>query len=199
MTLGFFEKIGLLFSRPTNFFHDIEKETSLGPALVMYLIVAVVIQAVSYLFMLSLSSTMSIYGRGSIIGLYGYNDPFSMFMPILIIFGLIAGTVGTFICAAILHLFVIIFKGSGDYVDTYKISTYSAVPAIIISVIPFIGGILGGIYAIVLAVLGIRETHDLSTGKAVAVVLIPVGIGVLIAVLIVITLLAAIIGSLGAF
>jgi hypothetical protein len=44
-----------------------------------------------------------------------------------------------------------------------------------VSWIPIVN-IVAGIYAIVLSVLGIREVHSSTTGKAVAIVLIPVAV-----------------------
>ena len=48
--------------------------------------------------------------------------------------------------------------------------------------IPIIGGLLG-LYAIYLAVVGIREMHGTTTGKALVVVLLPVIVIVVLAVL----------------
>ena len=46
--------------------------------------------------------------------------------------------------------------------------------------IPILGPIIAGIWSTVLAILGLREGHSTTTGKAAAVVLIPTGVVLLI-------------------
>ena len=58
----------------------------------------------------------------------------------------------------------------------------------LVSWIPFIGAILS-LYGIYLAIVGIREVHNTTTGKAALVVLIPA------VVLLIVLLLVAVIGA----
>jgi hypothetical protein len=51
-----------------------------------------------------------------------------------------------------------------------------------------IGGFVGFVYLFILAIIGVREGHEISTGKAVLAVLLPfiviTGLGILLAILI---------------
>jgi hypothetical protein len=61
-----------------------------------------------------------------------------------------------------------------------------------------IGSIVGGVYYLILIILGVREGHEISTGKAVLAVLLPLiivfGLGILLAIFI-----PLFIGSLGSY
>jgi hypothetical protein len=61
------------------------------------------------------------------------------------------------------------------------VASYTAVTSLV-SWIPIIGGLLS-LYGIYLSVVGIREIHGTTTGKAVLVVLIPVILILLLALL----------------
>ncbi len=57
--------------------------------------------------------------------------------------------------------------------------------------IPILGALVGFIYGLYLSVIGIREVHSTTTGKAALVVLIPVGV-----LLLFLAILAALFGAL---
>ncbi len=91
------------------------------------------------------------------------------------IFGvLIGGAIGLFIGAGIIHLLVMLIVGSRNsgFEATFRVLSYSTVTSLV-SWIPFIGWI-ASLYAIYLGIVGIREIHNTTTGKAAIVVLIPV-------------------------
>src|SRR3989338_3091577 len=187
MTLGYFEKIGLLFSQPINFFKEVSKE-GISNAFLLYLIVALITQVVSALISFSILGSMGMLGLGMGMNPF-YTGVMGVMLPFMLIFGLILGVAFTFVWAGIVHLFAMIFQAKGSYTETYKATTYSAVPALIIIIIPYIF-ILGIIYGIILSIFGIKELHKMSTGKAVATVLIPVLILVFLFILLFITVLA---------
>jgi hypothetical protein len=108
-----------------------------------------------------------------------------------IIFAPIFAAIGLFIGAGILHLLVMLIVGSRNsgFEATFRVGAYAAVTSLV-SWIPFIGGILA-LYGIYLGIVGIREMHNTTTGKAALVVLIPVAI--------IFLLVLALIALVGAF
>lgn len=62
--------------------------------------------------------------------------------------------------------------------------------------LPFIGGVIGSIWAIVLIIIGLRELHGMTTGRAAGVALLAISIAVVVVVLLVVVLLAAFLGPL---
>ena len=102
-----------------------------------------------------------------------------------IILAPIFAAIGLFIGAGILHLLVMLIVGSRNagFEGTFRVVTYSSVTSLV-SWLPFIGWI-ASLYGIYLAIVGIREVHTTTTGKAALVVLIPAAV-ILVLILILI-------------
>jgi hypothetical protein len=132
---------------------------------------------------------------GGLLGLVGVGmgdaQGFGSFL-IGIILAPIGAAIGLFIGTGILHLLVMLIVGSRNagYEGTFRVGAYSAVTSLV-SWIPFIGWI-ASLYGIYLAIMGIREVHNTSTGKAAIVVLIPAVVVFLLVLLIIAAIGAAI-------
>lgn len=100
-----------------------------------------------------------------------------------VIFAPIGGIIGVFVIAGIAHLLVILVVGTtrSGFGATFRVASYTTVTSLV-SWIPIIGWLLS-LYGIYLSVVGIREMHGTTTGKAVLVVLIPVIVIVVLALL----------------
>ena len=124
-------------------------------------------------------------GEGFVAG-YGFqvpeNQDFGEFIG-SVIFAPIGGVIGVFVVAGIAHLLVIMVVGAtrSGFGATFRVASYTGVTALV-SWIPIIGWLLS-LYGIYLSVVGIREMHATTTGKAVLVVLIPVIVVVVLALL----------------
>jgi hypothetical protein len=132
---------------------------------------------------------------GGLLGLVGVGmgdaQGFGSFL-IGIILAPIGAAIGLFIGAGILHLLVMLIVGSRNagYEGTFRVGAYSAVTTLV-SWIPIIG-LIASLYGIYLAIMGIREIHNTSTGKAAIVVLIPAVVVFLLVVMIIAVIGAAI-------
>jgi hypothetical protein len=111
-----------------------------------------------------------------------------------IIFAPIGAAIGLFILAAIAHLLVMLFVGGSNsgYESTFRVVSYVSVTSLV-NWIPLIGGLLA-FYGLYLAVVGIREMHSTTTGRAALVVLLPIGL-ILLVVLILVVVAGAVILS----
>lgn len=79
-----------------------------------------------------------------------------------------------FIGSAITHLCLMIVGGNKKgFAATFRAISYSFC-AHLFDIVPFIGSFVGSIYMIVLIIIGVREGHGISTGKAALAVLLPV-------------------------
>jgi hypothetical protein len=96
----------------------------------------------------------------------------------------IAGTIGLFIAAAIQQLLVRLIIGTNNsgFAATFRVASYTQVTGLI-NWIPFVGPLLS-LYGLYLAIVGIRETHDTTTGKAALVILIPFAVALVIALIV---------------
>jgi hypothetical protein len=128
-------------------------------------------------------------GLLSLVGVIGSRG-FGAFL-VSIILAPIGAAIGLFIGAGILHLLVMLFVGSRNsgFEGTFRVSAYSSVTSLV-SWIPFIGWI-ASLYGIYLAIMGIREVHNTTTGRAALVVLIPAVVVFLLVLLIIAAIGAA--------
>jgi hypothetical protein len=97
--------------------------------------------------------------------------------------GLLGAFVGFFVLSGILYLSAKIFGGQGSFLTQSWLLSLFFVPLEMITavagIIPFVGGLVGLaalIYGIYLAVLATASAHRLPTGRATAVVLLPLAI-----------------------
>jgi len=102
-----------------------------------------------------------------------------------LIFMAVISSFAIFIGAGILHLGVMMLGGKGGYKGTLNVLAYVS-SSQIFSIIPFVGGIISGIWSIVIGVKGFKRVHNMSTVRAIFVYL-----GVLV-IFFVIGMLAAI-------
>jgi hypothetical protein len=124
-------------------------------------------------------------GEGFVAG-YGFQVPENQDIGEFIgsvILAPIGGVIGVFVVAGIGHLLVRLVVGATNsgFGATFRVAAYTSVTSLV-TWIPLIGGLLG-LYGIYLAVVGIREMHGATTGKAVVVVLFPVILIVVLALL----------------
>lgn len=90
-----------------------------------------------------------------------------VFSPLLVIIGL-------FIWSGILHLCLMIVGGAKQgFEATFRSVAYGCYSPMLLGVIPFCGGMVGAVWGIVLQIIGLKETHKISTGKAVLAFFLP--------------------------
>lgn len=114
------------------------------------------------------------------------------------------GIGGLFLGQGITYLLAKAFGGQGDFMTQMYTSLLYQVPiglcTAVLGLIPFVGsiGALAGIYAYVLQTFQMMAVHRLTTGKAIAVVLIPVGAAFLLAFALIAVYFVIIFSALGA-
>ncbi|MDH3815087.1 MAG: YIP1 family protein [Acidobacteriota bacterium] len=92
----------------------------------------------------------------------------------LIILAPIFVIIGVFIGAAILHLMLMIVGGAyNGFEATVRVVCY-AQTAQLAGIIPFCGGLISMVWAIILYVIGLATAHRTTQGKAALAVLLPV-------------------------
>ena len=168
--IGFGEKIKGFLISPVETFQKVENE-DLGPVLKYYVILVVIFSILNAIIMGTMLSAMTsmIPIKMPLMGAAGGGlAAVTMFIGYLILL-----IVGLFIGAAIIHIFVILLGGKKGYAQTTKALAYGMTPQLLLGWIPFIG-IIAGIWALIVEILGIRELQEMSTGKAVLAVILPV-------------------------
>lgn len=113
---------------------------------------------------------------------------YSVFLTVAIISIPFTVALSILLGSGVTHLCLMIVGGNRKgFAPTFRAISYSY-SAVLFYIVPFIGTFVGGIYLLVLAIFGVREGHEISTGKAVLAVLLPLiivfGLGILLAILI---------------
>ena len=65
--------------------------------------------------------------------------------------------------------------GKNGFEATFRVISYSQAIQVV-GVIPFIGGLLGGLWVLVVQVIGIREIHETSYLRVIVAFLIPLAL-----------------------
>ncbi len=181
--MEFVEKVKGILTEPSKTFDALKGET-LGESIKFYAVIAAISAALNTLLFALAFGTM--FGQlGTMMGASAGVAGAIVFFVILFIFGII----GAFISGAIFHIFVYLAGGRKGLTQTIKAVIYGSTPGLLIGWIPFIG-MIGGLWSLVLEIIGIRQLHEMTTGRAVLAVVI------MLVVLVVMTvLLAAVIAA----
>ncbi|MGQ9638277.1 MAG: YIP1 family protein [Thermodesulfobacteriota bacterium] len=155
----------VLFS-PTPFFKKVAKGTGFGSPLLFGLLTGIIGFGFSFLWQwLFFSQIIPTQIRSFF--------PYELYFAFLLIglpFGLIFSL---FVGSGITHLSLLLVSGNrSGFEATFRAIAYSY-GAHLFNLIPIIGNLIGSIYIIVLFILGIREGHGISTGRAAIAVLLP--------------------------
>lgn len=176
---SFLETVRGVVAQPSNFFSGLPR----GGDFLSPLLFAVICYEVAAIMGGFIALGNGTQGFGALLG--------------TIILAPVAIATGLAIAAGILHLLVLVIVKPVDtgYEATFRVSSYAAVAGLV-NWIPFIGPILG-LYVLYPTIIGIRELHATSTGKAALVVLIPVGVMLLFIVSVYVVLRILLMRALG--
>jgi hypothetical protein len=188
MVLSIGERIkGFLFSPSVTF--DNSKGDTIGDAFKYYVVI-----------LLILAVLVAIIGAVAfqwILGMFGAllppdTLPLAAMGPllavVLFIVVLVGGIISVFIDGLWTHLWVYIVGGRKGVGQTIKAVMYSATPYCLLGWIPIVN-FIAEIWMIVVAILGVRQLHELSTGKAVLAVIIAIAIPLIISIAIIAALM----------
>lgn len=115
-------------------------------------------------------------------------NTYSIFLTVAVVSIPFTVALSILLGSGVTHLCLMIVGGNRKgFAPTFRAISYSY-GAALFYIVPFIGTFIGGIYLLVLAIFGVREGHEISTGKAVLGVLLPLiivfGMGILVAILV---------------
>ncbi|MDI6885825.1 MAG: Yip1 family protein [archaeon] len=159
-----------MFSPSKTF--DASKEDMIGDAF-KYYVVILMIPAV--LLAIIVAVAFSLFA--GMFGMFGVPAmPFGAAMGPLLAVGvfillLAGGLIGVFIDGLWLHLWVYLVGGRNGVVQTIKAVMYGATPSLLMGWIP-IFNVIALIWALIVGIIGVRQLHELSTGKAILAVIV---------------------------
>ena len=169
-----------LVTHPVGFFRNIARRGDFVNPLIFALVCAVISAFVGG-FLGILYATVGIGDRG-VGGAIGAFVASMFFTPII-------SAIALFVGAGILHLLVtlIIKPANTSFEATFRVVSYANV-AQLVSWVPVLGPLVAVAASIVLTIIGIREVHETTSGKAALVVLIPAAVGLLVALFLIVVI-----------
>jgi hypothetical protein len=182
---AFIETLAMVLTKPDQAFRTMKTEGGLAEPLIYALIGGCVGGIVSLLLSLGLQS----------IGLFaGQRDTFAALAGIgvgsiaLIVLVPVFILIGLFIGAAIVHLCLMIVGGANKpFEATFRVLAFSQGSTGPLQIIPLCGGLISGVWALVVNCIGLARAHQTTTGRAVLAVFLPLvvccGGGILLAVM----------------
>jgi hypothetical protein len=168
---AFIETLAMVLTKPNLAFQTMKTEGGLGEPLIYALIGGCVGGIVSLLLSLGLQS----------MGLFaGQRDTFAALAGVgigsiaLIILVPVFIVIGLFIGAAIVHLcLMIVGSANKSFETTFRVLSFSQGSTGPLQIIPVCGGLIAGVWALVVTCIGLARAHETSTGRAVLAVLLP--------------------------
>lgn len=140
------------------FFRRMRREGGLVAPLV-YAMIGVVIGSLGSLF-------------GSTLMPFGWLDGGSLLMSLMMV--PVFSLIGLFIGSGIFHVLYLLVGGSRQtFETTFRLVAYTVGSTAPFMIVPLVGGLVSGVWSLVVLVLGGTEAHEISQGKALVVALLP--------------------------
>lgn len=189
---AFFRTTGDALFSPTRFFRKVGAGEGYLPALIYGLISGIIGSGGALVWQWYLFSQWFPVRQFSDVASSIYMTLLIILVPLTIIFSLFLVSIVTHICL------MIVGGNKRGFQTTFRAISY-AFSGNLFAVIPFIGSTIGGIYFLILTIIGLRESHAISTGKAVLAVFLPliVAVGLFVLAMSLVPFLFRTVGFLG--
>src|SRR5438874_649003 len=167
---AFIETLQMVLRKPVAAFTAMKREGGLGEPLLYAVIGGTFggVFAVTYNFALRLFTPFG-DRQGAVAHLFG-----GLGWIFLLVLTPLFVAIGMFVASAILHVCLMIVGGAKQsFETTFRVVCFAEGSASPLLVIPFCGGLITGIWKIVLYCIGLARAHETDTGRAVIAVLLP--------------------------
>lgn len=161
----------MVLSNPSEAFTAMKREGGMTEPL-LYALVGGSFGYIVYLLFMLFVPSFAMFGNrhNAMAGMFGMG----IGVVLAIIMVPIALTLGVFLCAGILHLCLMMVGGAKQrFETTFRVVCFSIGSTYPLVIVPFCGGIVAGIWALVLECIGLARAHETDTGRAVLAVFLP--------------------------
>src|ERR1041384_8348277 len=103
----------------------------------------------------------------------------------MIIFAPVIVAICVFIASGIIHLCLMLVGGAKKpFETTFRVMCFAQGSTQLLLIVPICGGLIAGVWALVVEIIGLAKAHETDIGRAALAILIPVivccgGLGVL--------------------
>jgi len=167
---AYIDTVTTVLTQPTTAFSTMKAEGDMMGPMLFALIGGCAGIIVSILVQMGLQSVGFMANRESammgVVGIWAIG--YILLSPVIVI-------VGMFLVSGILHVCLMIVGGAKkSFETTFRVVCFSTGSTYLLSMIPFCGGMIAGVWNLVLEIIGLARAHEIDTGKAVMAVLIPI-------------------------
>ena len=169
---AFTDTLVMVLTKPVDAFRKMRTEGDfVGP--LIYAVIGGSVGAVVYLLLtMALGSFGAMGSRSNPLGAIFGAGIGTLFMIILVPFFV---AVSTFIGSAIIHVCLMLVGGAKkSYETTFRVVCFACGSTQPLLIIPFCGGLISGVWALVAECIGLAHAHETDVGRAVLAVLLPV-------------------------
>jgi hypothetical protein len=150
-------------------------------SVLLFIVIAVSVSVSSYSVYLAISPVLGVLGSSgaSLLSLLRpFLTTYVLFLPyFLFVFLLYV----IFLYGFEIYAFVLLFGGQKGLAQTVKTVMYAMTPVLLLGWIPLVS-IIGDVWSFVLVIIGIRENQEITTGRAVLVVVVPLVLSLILQV-----------------
>ena len=178
---AFFDTMVMVLTKPAEAFTVMRREGGFGEPLIYGLIGGCFGYAVYLMFMLLMPSLAVLGDRGNALGgMLGAGFGFIVAIVLVPVFI----TILLFVGALIVHVCLMIVGGAKQpYETTFRVLCFTVGSTYPLIIVPLCGGLVAGVWGLVVECIGLGRAHETDTGRAVLAVLLPVivccGFGIL--------------------
>jgi hypothetical protein len=161
---------------PTRFFAAMPEHGSIRTALIYYLPIGIAVAGANLFW--TLVRGVADVEQDAVLGEMPMGGALSplfefLFSPVILL-------VSLFVAAGVTHLLLRVLGGARrDYGFTTRVFAFAYSPQLL-GVVPVAGAVVGFIWMVGVSIIGLREGHGTTTGRAAAAVLIPVSIALVL-------------------
>lgn len=189
-----YETARLVLLQPRQAFSRMSQEVSLGRPVVFAVIFGWVGAVAAQLYQLVFRSTLAalfppLFAKKDLVFSHAFSFLVTLTAPIWVLIGL-------GIVSLVLHLFLLLFGAANRGLETtFRVLAYTEATQIF-QVIPVVGGLIGALWWLFIAIPGLAAAHRSSTGRAAAAVLTPMALCCVCLVALVVLLGAGLVAAL---
>jgi hypothetical protein len=180
---SFVDVVRRVVLHPVDFFSGIPRQEGLRNSF-LFAVICIVIGAVLNAAVGLIGAQPNVQSYQGLLQPLGVNVQVAAGFVASIVMYVVIGLIALFVGAGIYQLLVrlVVGRENAGFSGTFRVMAYAAVVSLV-SWIPILG-LLAGLYAFFLQVVGFREVHETSTGRAILVPLLLFGISIVIGALV---------------
>lgn len=167
---------------PRRFFPALGRADGVGASILYYLALGILVEGIALFWRMVLPIALQTTGRvAEMLALGPAPSPLTSFLfsPLTLLFSLFA-------VAVVVHVLLLVLGGAHQgFGTTVRVLCFAYSPQIVV-IVPFVGALVGGVWMIVLAIIGLAAAHETSPWRSSLAVLCPLLVAAILGALAVI-------------